>query len=136
MAPTFTFTSLCLPMLVGIFAARGGNRKLAGELFEGGVARFTVQPYTQFIEYVDPQASGPQAQPATPYLANLGGFLMACLYGLTGLELCAGEPQQWCQRQPAMPGGWEGVEVERIWARGKPARLSARQGEARAKLEF
>jgi hypothetical protein len=34
-----------------------------------------------------------------------------------------------------MPHLWEGVEVDRIWVRGRPARLLARQGDNRATVE-
>jgi len=35
-----------------------------------------------------------------------------------------------------MPAGWDGIEVERIWVGGKPARLEARHGAARARIEI
>jgi hypothetical protein len=35
-----------------------------------------------------------------------------------------------------MPATWEGIEVERIWVRGKPARLSAFHGDESAQLEL
>ena len=133
-------TYMDLPMLisqVGVFAARQGNRKFATDLFEGGVARFTVEPFAQFIESIEPavMAAKDRAVLNTPYMANLGGFLMACLYGLTGLQLGPGAPDTWCRHAPAMPSAWEGIEVERIWVRGAPARLTARQGDAKARIE-
>ena len=35
-----------------------------------------------------------------------------------------------------LPSGWDAIEVDRIWARGKKARLTARQGDEHAALEF
>jgi len=66
----------------------------------------------------------------------VGGFLTSCLYGLPGLVLGAGEPETWPRRPVVMPTLWEGVEVERIWVRGKLARLVARHGDNRATLEM
>jgi hypothetical protein len=34
-----------------------------------------------------------------------------------------------------MPAGWNAIEVDRIWARGKKARLTARHGDEHAALE-
>ena len=68
-------------------------------------------------------------------MANLGGFLMSCLYGLTGLQLGPEEPAEWCRRPVVLPEGWEAVEVDRIFVRGRPAHLLARHGAPRATLE-
>jgi len=35
-----------------------------------------------------------------------------------------------------LPEGWEAIEVERIWVRGRPARLVARHGDDRARIEL
>ncbi len=35
----------------------------------------------------------------------------------------------------SLPEGWDAIEVERLWARGKPWRLAARYGAAKASLE-
>ena len=127
-----------LPMIisqVGVFAARQGDRQLSAELFGAGVERFVSDSYAMFIEWIDQSQTGPKAPPATPYLANMGGFLMACLYGLTGIQLGPGEPASWARHPVAMPALWDAIEVERIWVRGRPARLLARHGEAQARLE-
>jgi hypothetical protein len=34
-----------------------------------------------------------------------------------------------------MPAGWDGVEIERLVVRGRPARLTARHGDERATLK-
>jgi len=43
-------------------------------------------------------------------------------------------PETWSQRPAMLPKGWTGVTVDRLWVRGRPMRLTARQGEA-ARLE-
>lgn len=61
---------------------------------------------------------------------------MSCLYGLTGLRLGPGEPESWCEYPIVLPTGWEGIRVERIWVRGRPARLVANHGDRHAQIEF
>jgi protein-glucosylgalactosylhydroxylysine glucosidase len=61
---------------------------------------------------------------------------MSCLYGLTGLHLGPGEPESWCEYPIILPEGWEGIRVERIWVRGRPARLVANHGDRHAQIEF
>ena len=45
---------------------------------------------------------------AGPFTANLGGFLSALLYGLTGITIGPGDPATWCQRPPSLPASWRG----------------------------
>ena len=66
----------------------------------------------------------PDRPRAGPLMANVGGFLTSCLYGLPGLVLQAGDPQHWARRPVVMPELWDGVEVDRIWVRGNPARVA------------
>jgi hypothetical protein len=118
-----------------VFAARLDDRKLSGELFQGGFAEFVCEPFTQFIEWKDRTVTKTKAPSRGPYPANIGGFLQTCMYGLTGIQLGPGEPDTWCCKKPAMPDLWDGVQVEKIWVRGKPARLTARHGDDKAKIE-
>jgi hypothetical protein len=63
----------------------------------------------------------------------MGGFLMSLLLGFTGLTMSSGPLAGWPQRDVVLPAGWQSIEVERLWLRGKPTRLMARQGR-RAEL--
>jgi trehalose/maltose hydrolase-like predicted phosphorylase len=121
-----------LSAMLGVYAARLGDRAAALDLFEKGYADFIVEPYTITTEY-SPSVYPDQPR-AGPFTANLGGFLTSCLYGLTGLRLGAGEPASWCQRPVTMPAGWDGVHVERIWARCQPGTLTAEHGQDRARI--
>jgi hypothetical protein len=121
-----------LSALLGVFAARLGERARALELFERGYADFILEPFTVTDEYS--AAAFPEQERVGPFMANLSGFLLSCLYGLTGLRLGPDEPAAWCRRPPLLPRGWHAVEVERVWARGGPARLVARHGADRAQL--
>jgi len=123
-----------LSPLLGAFAARAGDQARAVELFERGYAEFVIEPYAVTVEYSP--IVFPERTPAGPFTANLGGFLTACLYGLTGIQPGPGDPDSWGVRPVALPKGWRGIEVERVWARGSEARLVARRGAERATLEL
>jgi hypothetical protein len=116
------------PMLsapLGAWAARLGDRALSGRLFEAGYAEFFEEPFRVANEF---SRRFPDPPRAGPLLANVGGFLAGCLLGLTGIVLGPEEPAAWSRRPARMPDLWEAVEVERIWARGRPARLVAEHG--------
>jgi trehalose/maltose hydrolase-like predicted phosphorylase len=116
------------PMLsapLGAWAARLGDRALSGRLFEAGYAEFVEEPFRVTNEFSRRFGDQPRAG---PLLANVGGFLASCLLGLTGIVLGPEEPAAWPRRPAVMPDLWDAVEVERIWVRGRPARLVARHG--------
>ena len=123
-----------LSALLGVFAARIGEREQALDLFERGYAEFALDPFDAPDEYSSKVF--PEKARAAPFAANLGGFLLGLLYGLTGVRLGPGAPDAWCANRPLMPAGWRAIEVERIWVRGKPARLLAVHGKERASIEF
>ena len=76
----------------------------------------------------------PDMTRAGPFTANLGGFLTGLLYGLTGLRPSIKATDTWCRGPVLMPSIWEGVRVERIWARGEQMELVARHGDKRPAL--
>lgn len=122
-----------LSALTGVWAARLGDRALSARLFEEGYAQFIDEPWRVANEF---STRFPDRPRAGPLVANVGGFLAGCLYGLPGLVLAAGGPESWPRRPVVMPELWEGVQVERIWVRGRPARLAARHGDDRATIEL
>jgi hypothetical protein len=123
-----------LSALLGVYAAWTGDR--AGSLgwFEKGFADFIEAPFTEANEFS--RKRYPEKPRVGPFMANLGGFLTSCLYGLTGLELSGAEPCDWFKRPIILPEGWDAIEVDQVFVRGKPARLIARHGEPKAALEF
>lgn len=123
-----------LSPLLGVYAARLGDRGRALDLFERGYAALVVDPFSITTEY--DRERFPEQPVAGPFMANLGGFLLSCLFGLPGLRLGNGEPDTWCTRKVVLPAGWDAVEVDRIWARMRQARLSAEHGAKRAVLSW
>jgi len=71
----------------------------------------------------------------TCFVTGNGELLTALLLGLTGLHLNAGDPQDWAKHPVVLPDGWDVIEVEKFWARGKPVHLAAQHGTEHAKLE-
>jgi trehalose/maltose hydrolase-like predicted phosphorylase len=123
-----------LSALLGVYAARVGDRERALELFERGYASFVVDPFSTTTEY--DRERFPEQPVAGPFTANMGGFLLSCLYGLPGIQLGEGEPASWCGRPVVLPAGWDAIEVERMWARGREARLVAQHGAEHATIAW
>jgi trehalose/maltose hydrolase-like predicted phosphorylase len=123
-----------LSSMLGLIATRLGDRDAALELFERGYADFVVDPFRITAEF-SPTVF-PEQTIAGPFTANLAGLLTACIYGLTGLRIGVGEPESWCTRPITMPRGWNGVHVDRVWVRGRPASLTAEHGADRARLTW
>jgi len=121
-----------LSSLLGVAAARTGDRDRSLELFERGYADFVVEPYTITAEYSP--AVYPDKPVAGPFAANMGGFLGACVYGLPGIRPTGGPPASWSERPVVLPQGWDAIQVERGWVRGEPTRLVAEHGAQRARL--
>jgi len=115
-----------LSALYGAWAARIGDRRTSLELFDAGYAQFVSPRFMNTHEYRDDRLPD-GTPPAGPFAANLGGFLTACLYGLTGLHISAAEPPGW-GGSVVMPEGWDAVEVERLWIHGRPMHLRAVHG--------
>lgn len=122
------------PMLsafYGVWAARRGDRRLALKLMQEGYGRFVTGRFLQTLEYRPDRF--PEQPQAGPFFANMGGFLMSLLLGFPGLEVGGGPLSEWPRHDVVLPAGWTGIEVERLWLRGRPVRLIARQGR-RAEL--
>ena len=118
-----------LSAMYGVYAAWLGDRARSLAMFEQGYAAFEEQPFN--VPGETPDSLPPRAG---PFFANLGGFLMACLFGLPGITLGPGEPETWCERPVTLPIKWDAIEVDRIWVRGSPARLTAHHGDDHASL--
>jgi trehalose/maltose hydrolase-like predicted phosphorylase len=123
-----------LPALYPVWAARAGDRHLALQLFHEGYAAYDHPRFHQCLEYREDHPDSDV--PAGPFFANLGGMLLGLLFGFTGLQIDDGDPERWARKPVVLPKGWQAIEVERVWVRGRHARLMARQGADRAELTF
>ncbi|MBV8144029.1 MAG: glycoside hydrolase family 65 protein [Gammaproteobacteria bacterium] len=121
-----------LSALYGVWAAYAGERKLAARLLDEGYAQFCVGRFLQTLEY-RPDVF-PEQPRAGPFSANLSGFLLSLLTGFPGLRPMPGELRNWAKRPVVLPATWTSIEVERLWVRGRPYTLVARQGAERAQL--
>jgi hypothetical protein len=123
------------PMLsafYGVWAARAGDSRLALKLLDEGYAKFSTGRFSQILEYRPDKF--PEQPRAGPFFANMGGFLMGLLFGLPGLAANPGKVETWSERSALFPDGWQAIEADRIWIRGRPMRLVANNGES-ARLE-
>jgi hypothetical protein len=120
-----------LSPLYGVWAARKGDRRLALRLLEEGYAKFLTGRFLQTLEYRPDKF--PEQPQAGPFFANMGGFLQSLLFGFPGIVPCSGAISDWVQHDVVLPQGWKAIEVERLWLKGRPMRLLARQGK-RAEL--
>ena len=103
-------------------------------MFEEGYAKFCSTRFANVHEYRHDRF--PDQPVAGPFYANLSGFLLACTVGLGRVRFGAGPPSSWCHDGPlVMPSAWDGVEIERVWARGRPHRFVASHGDERARFE-
>jgi trehalose/maltose hydrolase-like predicted phosphorylase len=116
-----------LSALYGAWAARAGDRALALKLLDEGYAKFDGGRFGQILEYRSDRF--PEQPRAGPFFANMGGFLSGLLLGMPRLEPGEGAPETWAKAPVVLPAGWEAIEIDRLWVRGRPMRLVARHGE-------
>jgi hypothetical protein len=131
LAPGYIGSPMLSPFY-GVWAAWLGDRRRSLRLFEQGYADLIVGRFRQTMEHTISRF--PDVAPAGPFSANLGGFLTGLMYGLPGIRIGAGPPDEWPCRPVVLPAGWRSIEVERVWVRGQPASIRAEQGAPRASI--
>jgi len=131
LAPGYIGSPMLSP-LYGVWAAWIGRRAQSLRLFEDGYAALVADRFLQTMEHTVGRYPG--AAPAGPFAANMGGFLSALLYGLPGIRISPDDPSTWPIRRVVLPAGWRRIAVDRLWFRGRPARLVAEHGMDRAVL--
>jgi protein-glucosylgalactosylhydroxylysine glucosidase len=100
-----------------VCAAHFGDRDKAAELFSAAWKPFWMAPFGMTRESHSHTWGG--------FVTNNGSLLQSALLGFTGLRILRGVQARY---PAALPRGWDGITVERIWSRGRPFRLSARHG--------
>lgn len=121
-----------LPALYPTWATMAGDRELAARLFDEAYAAYDQGRFHQCLEYRPDHADS--LVRAGPFFANLGGMLMGLLFGMTRLRVDDGDPGRWVDGPVVLPQGWDAIEVERVWVRGKPMGLRAGHGDPSATL--
>jgi protein-glucosylgalactosylhydroxylysine glucosidase len=132
LAPDYIGSPMLSPFY-GVWAAWAGDRALSARLLDEGYAQLIGPRYLQTLE-MSP-AKFPETPPSGPFFANLGGFLMGLALGFPGIRIGDGPPESWPARPVVLPAGWRSIEVERAWIRTRPARIVARHGDERARIE-
>lgn len=99
-------------------AALFGEPQKAADIFRISWENYTLHPYLLSKER--------QGHSDGNFITNQGAQLQAAIYGFTGLRLAEGS---WVKEPARLPAGWERIEIGRIYVRGKPMRLVARDGE-------
>jgi hypothetical protein len=133
LAPGYIGSPMLSPFY-GVWAAWAGDRTLSARLYREGYADLAGDRFLQTLE-IKPGLE-PDKPRSGPFFANLGGFLTGLLYGLPGIRLGPGEPKDWPCRPVVLPSGWRTIEVERAWVRMEPARIVAKHGAHRARIEL
>ena len=122
-----------LSALYGVWAAWAGERALSAKLLDEGYAQFAKGRFDQILEYRPDRF--PEQPQAGPFAANMGGFLMSLFLGFPGIRPTNDPPETWARRPVTLPQGWEAIQIDHLWIRGKSYRLEAVHGAERAILE-
>jgi hypothetical protein len=56
--------------------------------------------------------------------------------GLTRLDIWQKDIEDWFAGPIVMPEGWDGIVLEKVYLKGRPARITAMHGDAKAKIDW
>lgn len=125
------------PMLsgfLGVFPAWLGDREASARYFEKATKPFLREPYMISVEWASRSESDPDNMP-TPFLTGRASLLSGVILGLTRLNLWADE-DSWLEGPIVLPRGLHEIVLQRIYLKGRPARIIARHGDAHAQIEW
>jgi hypothetical protein len=100
-----------------VCAAFFGDREKAAGLFRDSWKSYWTEPFGMVREVPSHAYGG--------FVTNHGSLLQSILLGFTGLRI---QERGWARYPASLPAGWERIDVERIWIRGRPMTLTALQG--------
>jgi len=122
---------------MGVYPAILGDRKTARKFFDGGNLPFFVEPYRMCTEWSSKSPYVQSAdQPATFFITGRGSLLTGLMMGLTRIDIWQENFDDWFSGHIVMPEGWDGIVLEKVFLRGKPARIIAQHGAPRATVEW
>jgi len=114
-------------------SALAGDRELAAEYARASIEAHWQPDFGGWREYGQYWNYGQFEMDC--FVSQTGSLLKELLLGLPRLTIGPGSVKSWCGGPISLPAGWETIEVERLWVRGKPTRLVARHGAERAELD-
>lgn len=124
---------LRLPMLsnfLGVFPAMVGDRAFARRIYDDVRERFFVEPYLASSECGTAKEYIAKGKlPATTFLTARGSLLCGLMMGLTRMDFWQGDAAKWFTRRVTLPEGWNKLTLGKIYIEGRPAKVTARDGE-------
>ena len=130
---------LSLPMLsgfLGVIPARLGDRALSRECFDAGSLPFFVEPFMLCTESGAIHYENHPDRLITIFLTGRGSLMAGLLLGLTRLDIWQEEFGDWFKGPIVMPEGWDGIVLEKVYLKGRPARVKAMHGDDSATVEW
>jgi hypothetical protein len=131
---------LTYPMLagfLGVFPTRIGDRKTARRYFDEGNLPFFVEPYWMSTELSSKFPNYKHTdRPVTCFVTGRGSLLSGLMMGLTRMDIWQEAFEDWFAGPIVMPEGWDGIVLEKVYLKGRPARITAMHGDAKAKIEW
>jgi protein-glucosylgalactosylhydroxylysine glucosidase len=122
---------------LGVFPSRVGDRKLSRKFFDEGNIPFFTQPYWMSYEMSSKFHNFDRMdKPVTYFITGRGSLMTGLLMGLTRLDIWQDDMEKWFAGPIVMPEGWDGIVLEKVYLKGKPARITAMHGDTKAKIEW
>jgi len=130
---------LALPMLsgfLGVIPARLGDRTLARAYFDRGNLPFFTEPYRMSAEGAITAGHYQRVPDAvtTVFITGRGSLMAGLMLGLTRINFWKENLDDWFSGPIVMPEGWDGIVLEKVFLRGRPARITALHGAPRAEV--
>jgi len=130
---------LALPMLsgfLGVIPARLGDRALARAYFDRGNLPFFTEPYRMSAEGAITAGHYQRVPDAvtTVFITGRGSLMAGLMLGLTRINFWKENLDDWFSGPIVMPEGWDGIVLEKVFLRGRPARITALHGAPRAEV--
>jgi hypothetical protein len=127
------------PMLagfLGVVPARLGDRKIARQYFDEGTLSFFIEPFMLCTEGGAIHYKNYPDALTTIFLTGRGSLMTGLLMGLTRLDIWQEDFEKWFAGPIVMPEGWDGIVLEKVYLKGRCARITAMHGDAKAKIEW
>jgi protein-glucosylgalactosylhydroxylysine glucosidase len=132
--------NLVYPMMsgfLGVFPSRVGDRKLSRKFFDEGNIPFFTEPYWMSYEMSSKFHNFDRMdKPVTYFITGRGSLMTGLLMGLTRLDIWQDDMEKWFAGPIVMPDGWDGIVLEKVYLKGKAARITAMHNATKAEIEW